>query len=217
MRANESVLKRPFIFEFTGTPSAGKTTTITELDKLFRRMGFRVLCPQEGAQVIRHIDRTTPLYNISTGIEAAKKLVSYATGHLYDVVLFDRCIFDAYCWMHYWEKKGLLAPRERQSYQDFFLSRFLTTFIDGAYFMICDAERAVQRELRIALSSELGATTNPESIRLLAEIYHGTYRKLRAKYPQLRIFNATHYNERSMVEEISRQVLATMERKAAHQ
>src|SRR3989338_10083226 len=98
-RRNHNVLPRPFFIEITGTPSAGKTTTIKELDKFFRRMGFRVLCPQEGAEVIRHIERTTPLYNIRTGLYALQILIDLSHGHQYDIVIFDRCIFYSFCWM----------------------------------------------------------------------------------------------------------------------
>ena len=215
VRSNNTFLKRPFIFEFTGTPSAGKTTTITELDKFFRRMGLRVLRPQEGAEVIRHIERTAPLYNIRTALYAVSQLVDHAHSHTYDLILFDRCAFDPYCWMMYWEEKGRLSSEEKKLYQDFFLSPFWASYIDGAYFMICDAEIAIQRELKIALSRKLGGTTNPESIRMLEGLYRRAYKQLRGRFPQLKLFNATHLDERRMVEIISDQVLSIMENKSA--
>lgn len=42
LRYDDGFLPRPFFLEFTGSPSAGKTTTITELDKFLRRQGFRL-------------------------------------------------------------------------------------------------------------------------------------------------------------------------------
>src|SRR3989344_3657761 len=105
VRHDHSFLPRPFFVEFLGSPSAGKTTAITEMDKFLRRMGFRVLRPQEGAEVIRHIPRTTPLYNIRTGLYALSLLIDESYGHLYDIIIFDRCVFDAYCWMMYWLEK----------------------------------------------------------------------------------------------------------------
>ena len=41
-RYDLSYMPRPFMVELTGSPSAGKTTTVIELVKFFRRMGFRV-------------------------------------------------------------------------------------------------------------------------------------------------------------------------------
>ena len=122
-RYDKNHLPRPFFLEFTGSPSSGKTTTITELDKFLRRQGFRILRPQEGAEVIRHIERNTPLYNIRTAIYATTQLIDISASHSYDIVIFDRAIFDPYCWMLYWREKNLLTDEEMLLYQTFFLSR----------------------------------------------------------------------------------------------
>lgn len=214
IRYNEKFLPRPFFIEFTGSPSAGKTTTITELDKFLRRQGFRVLHPQEGAEVIRHISRDTPLYNIRTGLYALSKLIDNSHGHLYDVVIFDRCIFDVYCWMTYWEEKSKLNREEKILIQQFFLSRFWTDKIDAAYFMVCDPDEALRRELRIALSQKLGETTNPETIKTLVKRYKSAHEILSPQYKQLRLMDTTDINEQLMVETIAMQILEIFEQKA---
>lgn len=214
IRYDESFLPRPFFLEFTGSPSSGKTTTITELDKFLRRHGFRVLRPQEGAEVIRHIPRTTPLYNIRTGLYALSKLIDESYGHLYDVVIFDRCIFDVYSWMMYWEEKSKLSQEEKVLIQQFFLSRFWTDKIDAAYFMICDPEEALKRELRIALSQKLGETTNPETIKTLVKRYKSAYEILSPEYKQLRLMDTTGVGEQVMIETIAREILNVFEKKA---
>jgi len=214
LRYDESFLPRPFFLEFTGSPSAGKTTTITELDKFLRRQGFRVLRPQEGAEVIRHIPRTTPLYNIRTGLYALSKLIDESYGHLYDVVIFDRCIFDVYSWMIYWEEKAKLSQEEKALIQQFFLSRFWTDKIDAAYFMICDSKEAARRELRIALSQKLGETTNSKTVETLVARYRSAYEILSPEYKQLRLMDTTRIDEQVMVETIAREILNIFEKKA---
>ena len=116
LRYDQNIIPRPFFIELTGTPSSGKTTVITELDKFLRRQGFRVYRPQEGAEVIRHIERTTPVYNLRTGIYALTLLLDISVGHLYDVVIFDRSIFDAYVWLMYWNEKGKLTEQQMADY-----------------------------------------------------------------------------------------------------
>lgn len=214
LRYDENFLPRPFFLEFTGSPSAGKTTTITELDKFLRRHGFRVLRPQEGAEVIRHIPRTTPLYNIRTGLYALSKLIDESYGHLYDIVIFDRCVFDVYCWMTYWEEKTKLDQEEKVLIQQFFLSRFWTDKIDAAYFMVCDPKEAMKRELRVALSQKLGETTNPATIKTLVKRYKSAYEILSPKYKQLRLMDTTRVNEQIMIETIAQEILNVFEKKA---
>jgi len=215
LRYDEKFLPRPFFLEFTGSPSAGKTTTITELDKFLRRQGFRVLRPQEGAEVIRHIERTTPLYNIRTGLYALNLLIDLSASHLYDVVIFDRCIFDAYCWMIYWQEKGKLNCEEKKIIQSFFSSRFWTDKIDAAFFVVCDTEVAMRRELRIALSQKLGETTNPKTIETLVARYKTAYRELSPQHNQLHLIDTTKMDEQKMVEIIANEVLDIMKEKAS--
>ena len=213
IRYDQNAIPRPFFVEFTGSPSSGKTTTITELDKFFRRMGFRVLRPQEGAEVVRHITRDTPLYNLTTGDYAKKFLVDEGVGHKYDLVIFDRCIFDAYVWMMYWEEKGKLTREECVMYQGYFLSRFWADNIDAAYFMICDPDEAMHRELRIALSQKLGETTNPETIRKLVNRYQRAYETLRPAYPQLHLIDTAKLSEQEMVTTIANKTFDILEQK----
>lgn len=215
LRYDDAFLPRPFFIEITGSPSAGKTVTINELDKFFRRLGFRVLRPQEGAQVIRHLPRTTPLYNIRTGLYALSILIDESFGHLYDVVIFDRCIFDAYCWMMYWSDKEKISKEERGLIQSFFLSRFWTDKIDAAYFMVCDPDTAIRRELRTSLSDKLGDTTSPANLKILIERYKRAHADLSRIHPQLFLIDTTHMNERDIVREVAKTTLRIMEAKTS--
>lgn len=210
IRYDMKFLPRPFFLEFTGSPSAGKTTTIKELDKLLRRLGFRVRCPQEGAEVIRHIERTSPLYNLCTAGHTLEMLNDLASGHKYDIVIFDRSIFDPYCWMMYWEGKQMLTEEEKVLYQSYFLSRFWCENIDIAYFMVSDPVQAMKREQRIALSSKLGETTNPKTIETLANRYREAYEQLSPKFPQLKLLDTSDMDEKTMVKLIADQVLNTL-------
>lgn len=212
-RYSPDFLPRPFFIEITGTPSAGKTTTIKELDKFLRRKGFRVWMPQEGAEVIRHISRSIPLYNLRTCLYALAHLIDEAQGHKYDIVIFDRCIFDAYCWMMYWEEKGKLSIEEKSIFQAFALSHFWAPLIDAAYFMTTDPHVAGEREMRIAISKELGETTSPESVRKLVQRYRAAFDELSPLHPQLRMLDTTHISEEEMVRQVSAEIIDILESK----
>src|SRR3990167_6895073 len=96
LRYDNGFLPRPFMIELTGSPSSGKPATIKEMFGFLRPLGFRVRRPQEGAECVQHIPRPTPEYNIRTGLYALEKLMDEGWGHRYDIILFDRCIYDAY-------------------------------------------------------------------------------------------------------------------------
>ncbi len=213
IRYDHGFIPRPFFVEITGSPSAGKTTTITELDKFFRRMGFRVWRPQEGAEVIRHINRDTPVYNVRTGLYALSLLLDLSRGHQYDLVIFDRAIFDAHVWMMYWEEKQKLSTEEMRLIQGFFLNRLWTSDIDAAYFMVCDPEVAMRRELRIALSQKLGETTNPKTITSLIARYRAAYDTLSPSHPNLHLVDTTSLGEQEMVSSMAEHILSALEAK----
>ncbi|MEK7118396.1 MAG: hypothetical protein AAB869_02190 [Patescibacteria group bacterium] len=214
LRYGEHFLPAPFMLEFTGSPDSGKTTCIKELDKLLHRSNFRVFIPQEGAEVIRHIGRDTPEYNIRTGLYALNMLMDFAHGHMYDIVIFDRSIFDAYTWMIYWEDKKLLSEKERQTIQDFFLSRLWTDRIVTSYVVVCEANEAVRRGQRIAVSESLGQSSNPESIQKSIARHERMYAELSPRYPQLHLVDTTTMDEKTMVEHIATTTMEALLAKA---
>jgi thymidylate kinase len=187
---------------------------ITELDKFLRRFGLRVWRPQEGAEVIRHIERTTPVYNIRTGLYALNILLDQSVANLYDIVIFDRCIFDAYSWMMYWEEKGKLSEEETRIFQQFFISGFWRDYLDAVFIVVCEPEKAMERELRISLTKKTGATSNPKTIRGLVDRYKRAYTELSPSCPQLHLLDTTNFGEQEMIEKITGQVLNILEKKA---
>ena len=86
---------RPFMIEFTGTPEAGKTTTIQSLIKLFDDEGLKVGYVQESAKIAPSHILKDPWdsivwmrYNTLANIISEK----YRDN---DIVFIDRGIFDA--------------------------------------------------------------------------------------------------------------------------
>lgn len=215
-RYDPQFLPRPFFLEFTGSPSAGKTFTITRLDDDLRKFGFRVSPPNEGARAIRHVERSSPLYNIRTGLYALTQLIDESVGSRHDIVIFDRCIFDVFGWMVYWEEKGKLEEWEKRMIQDFFLSRFWVDKIDLVYIMVCEPEVAIERELRVSSTNRLGQTTNPETVKKLREQYILAYQLLSPHFPQLRFLDTTPLSEQQMIDTVSMEVLNVLEAKSKH-
>lgn len=205
---HNTAVPHPFIFEFNGSPHSGKTTTIIEIDKFLRRHGFRVLRLQESGEAIRHIDRTAPVYNIRTGLYTLTHLLDHIHAHNYDVIIYERGIFDAYCWMQYRAKMGQITKKQLGVIQNFLLMDFWANEIDLAYFMICAPEQARKREFGASISKRLN-TKNVEIVKL----YRNAYRRLSKKFPQLKIVDTTNLGKKEVAEIIALDILDTMERK----
>jgi thymidylate kinase len=200
--------------EITGSPSAGKTTIIKSLDDFLRDQGLRVLRPQEGAEVIRHIPRSTPVYNIATGLYALTKFIEESYCHKYDIIIFDRCIFDAYCWMEYWHEKSKLEIQDKHVIQNFFLQKFFTENIDAAYFVVCDPKIAMERELRVSILKKDREMTNPKSIANLVARYRDAFSLLSTNHPQLKLIDTSEMDEQAMVEQVALDILNVLEAKS---
>jgi len=204
-------VRRPFFIEITGTPSAGKTTAIGILDRFFRRQGFKVWKPTEGAEIVRNVSRKDFLYNIRTGLYALETLIDYLSSREFDLVIFDRAVYDAFCWMLYWQKKENITPEWKEVIQKFFLHPRWADSVDLCLFVICKTEEALRRELQWALTEKLGETTNPSSIDFLLEVWREAYASLKAKGAPVGLIDTTKLNPREVSERILEEALAAME------
>jgi thymidylate kinase len=200
IRYDPKFLPPPLFFEYTGSPSSGKSTVIKKIDDFLRGEGFRVFMPQEGAEVIRHVSRSTPLYNIRTGIHALAQLIDIAQGHQYDVVIFDRCIFDVDNWMAYWEDKNLLTPNDRIMIQEFFRFYLWANEITAAYILTCEPEVALKRERRVTTRKNEGTYTNHATIAQLVGRYKLMHERLSPTFSQLELIDTTPYSAQQLVD-----------------
>ncbi len=205
-------LPRPFIVEFAGPPSVGKTSVIAGIDDFLRPLGLsKIWPPQEGPREIRHISRSTPDYNLRTAMYSLTKLLDESHASRHDLILFDRCAFDAYCWMEYWVKKGKLSPGDKFTFQSFFTNSRFTEKIDICYFLVCDPNMSMKREFKDAISDDIRETTNLESIKMLDEIWRNAYNLQHSFHPNLRLIDTTNINVSEMTRIIARDILDTLE------
>ena len=211
LRRGKDILPPPFIVELLGTPSGGKSTLIRELDKFLKRQGFRVWHPQEGAEAVRYLDRTTYFYNLATGFYGYQILMQESEGHQYDFVLFERCVFDAYTWMKYSNKKGQLTAEMMRMLQESFL--VCAPRIDCAFFVVSQPDTAMKRETKNELTRQLGNHTRPEVIQFLYECNVESYNELKNSFTNLFLFDTTCMQEKEMVQSVARIMLDVLEKK----
>jgi len=212
IRHDRDFLPPPLIVEIAGHPSCGKSTIIGKLDTSLRRLGFKVGLVQEGAQKVRNIDRSGPDYNKATALYSLHKLYEARANTSLDIVIFERCVFDAWVWPEYWMKKGELDSSEVSDLKNFYLTN--EDKVDIAFFVVCDPALAIERESKIyAINQESGGTTNPKTIAMLKSLFEDSFEKLRHYFPQLHLLDTTKLTEQEMVDMVTEITLTKLSEK----
>ena len=178
----ESVLKvwdanqpaRPFFFEFSGTPKSGKSTCIDIVSHFFRRVGFRVLSPTEGAS------RRTPRYLRDNWFRFNIWSASYALTHIleglsspesYHVAILDRGLFDALVWIQLLADRKQIALDDLKKVHEFLLIDEWLSVVDSVYLFKADPETSLKRENEDKLVDDPGTAMNPDTLEQLNSAY----------------------------------------------
>src|SRR3989344_1743523 len=213
IRHDGNFLPPPLIIEIAGHPSCGKSTVIGKLDTSLRRLGFKVGLIQEGAQAIRNIERSGPEYNRATALYSLNKLYDVYANTSLDIVIFERCVFDAVVWPEYWNSKSKLESREMVDLQNTYLSD--APKIDLAFFVVCDPVLAIKRESRVeAIDQNSGGTTNPKTIEILKNIFEKIYTCISNKFPQLHLIDTANLTEQEMIDTVTEMTLTKLAEKS---
>ena len=172
LRSNQ--FDRPKFVEFSGTPKSGKSTCIDIVSHFFRRVGFNVLAPTEGAS------KRTPYYLRTDLVAFNTWSASYALTHIleglhhsdrYHLAILDRGLFDALAWFQMLETRGDFAPEDKQKVQDFIRIGHWREVIDSVFLFTADPETSMERENRDKLIDEPGSTMNTDFLNNLNKAY----------------------------------------------
>lgn len=175
--------KRPVFVEFSGTPKSGKSTCIDIVSHFFRRVGFKVLAPTEGAS------KRTPYFLKDDWVAFNTWSASYALTHIleglyqaddYDLAILDRGLFDALAWFQLLGNRGDVSIRERDTIQSFLSLERWRSVIDAVFLFTADSATSLDRENADKLIDEPGRAMNPELIDRL----NLAYSEVRQQYGQ---------------------------------
>ena len=129
--------------------------------------------------------------------------------HTNDIILLDRGIFDASCWVEYLHQHNLLTDSEKNVLNLFYLLPCFTQKIDCALIVICDPDVAFERVKAMQVSNDMGFT-NPRSLQSLYEQSCELYERYHHAYPQLQLLDTTSLKPREMVQRAADIVLSTL-------
>ena len=184
-------LARPVFVEFSGTPKSGKSTCIDIVSHFFRRVGFNVLAPTEGAS------KRTPYYLRSDLVAFNTWSASYALTHIlegmyhsdkYHLAILDRGLFDALAWFQLLESNNEILSEVRATIQNFIAIEKWRSVIDAVFLFTADSTTSMERENADKLIDEPGRAMNPEFLNSLNQ----AYRTVRNAYGDM--FRITYIN-----------------------
>ena len=103
------------------------------------------------------------------------------------------------------ELRKIIPLREMQHIQ---------SVIPISYFLVCDPEMSIKRELKDAISDEVRETTNLASIKMLDGIWRTTFNIQHSFHPNLRLIDTTNLSISEMTKKIANDMLDNLEAKS---
>lgn len=179
--------KRPVLVEICGTSKSGKSTIRETLYTFFRRAGFAVHTLPEAAGTIEVGRKNQYFYTLRAGAYNLSNLLDRAEDPRYDIVIFERSIFDHLCWWTLIHKEGLIDDKTLLKMQSFYSQPGITDLLHAVVFLTCDPEVALGREP--TLVQKTGARMNPKTQLVLTEAFKETAMKFGPKFRAFRHFD----------------------------
>ena len=183
---------RPVLVEFSGSPKSGKSTCIDIVGHFFRRQGFQILAPTEGAS------KRTPYYLKENLVAFNTWSASYALNHIfdglysadrYDISILDRGLFDALVWFELLSTKGDITEDVAGKIHDFLLIEDWRSVIDAVFLFQADPATSMDRENKDKLVEDTGRAMNPDFLADLNEAYDSVRKRYESRFPRFEVID----------------------------
>ncbi len=186
--------KSPVFVEFCGSPKSGKSTCIDIVAHFFRRVGFNVLAPAEGAS------KRTPYYLKSDWMAFNTWSACYALMHVleglyhsdkYHIAILDRGLFDALVWFELLASDSNIAPDDRDKVHQFLLIDKWRSAINSVFLFKADPDTSMKREIHDKLIADFGRAMNPEVLSRLNNAYDSVSAKYSGYFPKFEVIDTS--------------------------
>ena len=155
--------RRAFVIELTGTPKAGKSTSVVTLQTFFKEAGYQVHLLKE-----RAADCPLPMkghffFNAWTmATMLAEVLETHETN--VDLLILDRGFFDALVWLELQARREQVTAEEKRAFSEFVLLERWRSLVDVTVIMKVDPDKALQREHQNQIVHRVGSMMNPQAL-----------------------------------------------------
>jgi len=174
----------PVVVEFAGVPKAGKSTTIEIVAHFFRRMGFKVWAPTEGAskRTPYHLKRDLVAFNTWTlNYAISELLVAYFNIDHHNLILLDRGPYDSLAWMGVLSQQQsagtsrgssqVLTKEEYDIFRSFATQTRWSQLVSRVFLFKCTPDISLEREHESKLTQKHGTAMNPLMLKALLQEY----------------------------------------------
>lgn len=155
--------RRAFVLELTGTPKAGKTSTLAMLQAFFKSAGFKVSTLKERAAECPLSMKGHFFFNAWTmATMLADVLANLETDA--DLLLLDRGFLDALIWLELQVTRHQVSDEERRVFTEFVMLPRWRELVDHTIVMTAAPEEALDREDKGTLIQRRGTLMNPAAL-----------------------------------------------------
>lgn len=157
--------RRGYLVEISGTPKAGKSSTISMVEGFFRACGWRVGVLRETAALCPLPMKGHFFFNTWTTTQMLAAVLEAVERPL-DLVIVDRGLFDALVWLELQKVRGQVASDEANAFSAFVLLDRWRTLIDTSLVMKVSPKVAMEREQHDRLVPRIGSVMNEQTLSL---------------------------------------------------
>lgn len=173
--------RRALVLELTGTPKAGKTTSVSTLKSFLKECGFKVYLLKE-----RAADCPLPMkghffFNAWTTMTMMAEVLATVDTDV-DIVILDRGFFDALVWLELQDKRGQVTADEKKAFSDFVMLKRWRSLVDVTVVMKVTPEVALVRENQGLIVPRTGSIMNTSALEefnkaltTVQDRYHGSF------------------------------------------
>ncbi|MEO6773230.1 MAG: hypothetical protein ABI467_09425 [Kofleriaceae bacterium] len=155
--------RRAFVLELTGTPKAGKSTSVVTLQTFFKEAGFQVHLLKE-----RAADCPLPMkghffFNAWTMATMLSEVLETHETNV-DLLILDRGFFDALVWLELQARRDQVTADEKKTFADFVTLERWRSLVDVTVIMKVDPVKALEREHQNQIVHRVGSMMNPQAL-----------------------------------------------------
>jgi adenylate cyclase class IV len=183
---------KTILIDLFGTANAGKTRVTGELERIFRREGYNILCPPETAEIdeVRNKSVKEPFVFQARHLTGViDYVINLANNRDYHAAIISRGLIDMLYWYEKGTRDGIYSAEQQKGIQALVYDLLRQDLVDAFFFFTCSPEVAMQREYGESLTKKLGSNMNPTSLAKARGIYESVLEGVHANVPGLPIFH----------------------------